>query len=289
MKENHYLKYLVLLFVLLQVSCESVGGFAARQALMFMRAPNYFEDPVQVELARAVARGDEARILRAIEDGADVNKEGAEGMRPLIWAIAKRNLNGFRILLEQGASPDVAANLPNRTSSMTVTSIAAILKDTRYLKMALEHGADPNAKPEVGNSNWGPLHHAIHNHHFESVKILVESGADLRQEPAPAALTRLGGQRYHIVYYLLQKGADPEQPYRSRYTRPSSLIEMMEIRRHRGIAVMHDPRSEEFSWYMRVVDYLIDEGYLDAGWNRYLNDETREEAEALKAEGYHEL
>ncbi len=51
----------------------SVGGFAARQALMFMRAPNYFEDPVQVELARAVARGDEARILQAIEDGADVN------------------------------------------------------------------------------------------------------------------------------------------------------------------------------------------------------------------------
>ncbi len=52
---------------------------------------------------------------------------------------------------------------------------------------------------------------------------------------------------------------------------------------------MHDPRSDEFSWYMRVVDYLIDEGYLDAGWNRYLNDEIREEAEALKAEGYYEL
>ncbi|MCC5834539.1 MAG: hypothetical protein JJU20_07385 [Opitutales bacterium] len=285
MKGNHYLKYLVLLFALLQVSCESVGGFAARQALMLMRAPNYFEDPVQVELARAVARGDEARILQAIEDGADVNKEGAEGMRPLIWAISKRSLDGFRILLEQGASPDVAANRPNRTP-LAVTSLATMLKDTRYLKMALEHGADPDAIPE--EANWAPLHYAIYVSHFESVKILVESGADLRLEPAPTALARLG-REYEMIYYLLQQGADPAQPYRSRYTRPSSLIERLETDRHRGIAVMHDPRSEEFSWYMRVVDYLIDEGYLDADWNRYLNDEIREEAEALKAEGYYEL
>ncbi len=122
-------------------------------------------------------------------------------MRPLIWAIAKRNLDGFRILLEQGASPDDAANLPNRTYSMTVTSIAAVLKDTRYLKMALEHGADPNAKPEVGNSIWGPLNHAIYVSHFENVKILVEPGVDLRLEPAPAAQAQLGGTK--IPYSLL--------------------------------------------------------------------------------------
>src|SRR5699024_12662879 len=79
--------------------------YPALKELRRMQASYFFDDPVQRSLANAVERGniDQARV--AIENGAEVNAVGKEGMVPLFWALTKQNIDGFRFLLEQGADP----------------------------------------------------------------------------------------------------------------------------------------------------------------------------------------
>jgi hypothetical protein len=64
---------------------------------------DYFPEAVQQRLAIAVERGDAEGIAAAVKAGADVDKPGGEGIRPIMWALVKGNVEGFRHLLEHDA------------------------------------------------------------------------------------------------------------------------------------------------------------------------------------------
>src|SRR5690625_4134018 len=145
-----------------------------------MQASYFFVDPVQRSLANAVERGniDQARV--AIENGAEVNAVGNEGMVPLFWALTKQNIDGFRFLLEQGADPNIVVNLPRHFQDRQAGAmeIAAQLENPAYLKALLEHGGDPNIIVHKG-SDMPVLYRSIMSRRRDNVLLLIEFGADI--------------------------------------------------------------------------------------------------------------
>jgi ankyrin repeat protein len=124
-----------------------------------------------VPLIQAVASGDTRAIEDALARGAYVNQKDARGLTPLI--IASRNGN------------------------------------TVAVQTLIRHGADPNLRGGV--NDWPPLMHGIHKNRIDTVRVLLDSGADVngRGRSGETALMMAAGYGYTpIVELLLDRGAD---------------------------------------------------------------------------------
>lgn len=105
---------------------------------------------------------------------------------------------------------------PRDTPSLIV---AAREGDGPAIREIVKRGCDPNAA--YGALNWTPLMHAVSTNQIESVKALLDSGADVNKtgddETEPRTkqlrvtpLMMAAGYGYTpIVELLLQRGADP--------------------------------------------------------------------------------
>jgi hypothetical protein len=97
--------------------------------------------------------------------------------------------------------------------------VAAREGDGTAIRALVKRGCDPNLP--YGNLNWTPLMHAISRNQIESVKALLDSGADVNRtgdyetEPRTKQLRvtplmmAAGYGQTPIVELLLQRGADP--------------------------------------------------------------------------------
>jgi hypothetical protein len=98
--------------------------------------------------------------------GADVNRRGPFGVRPL---MAHAGVDLARLLLEHGARPNLRDDYGN-----TALGHAANPGDTELIELLLDHGADVN----LGRS-YTPLIDAIYSGHEDAVKLLIGRGADV--------------------------------------------------------------------------------------------------------------
>jgi len=202
-----------LLMILPLASCIASTEYPALKELRRMQASYFFDDPVQRSLANAVERGniDQARV--AIENGAEVNAVGKEGMVPLFWALTKQNIDGFRFLLEQGADPNIVVNLPRHFQDRQAGAMemAAQLENPAYLKALLEHGGDPNI---IVNKGWDMpvLYRSIMSRRPDNVLLLIKFGADIdhRDNAGQTPLIKAtNATMFELALLLLRQGADP--------------------------------------------------------------------------------
>jgi hypothetical protein len=83
----------------------------------------------------------DSRVFKLLlERGADPNYEDGNLDQPLIFAVCTRRYTIAKRLLELGNDPDQCT-----VDGDTPCGAAALLPDTRFLKLLLAHGADPNA------------------------------------------------------------------------------------------------------------------------------------------------
>jgi TPR repeat protein len=179
----------------------------------------------------------------------DVNRQGKEGMTPLLWTFGAHNENGFLCLLKHRADPNLLAF--DRTSVM---KLAATDKNPAFLKMALEHGGNPNwTDPQNGRPI---IFETIHPYSREPIKVLIAAGADVNakdksmpylQTPLYSAATL---NQYDIVYLLLEAGADYTLTDEDGY---NPLI--YSIERH-----LLDPNFKLLPWRAKVVEWLCERG-----------------------------
>ncbi|SJN59831.1 Ankyrin repeats (3 copies) [Vibrio ruber DSM 16370] len=86
-----------------------------------------------------------------IDQGLDVNAIDSYGYTPLIYAVRQRNVEGIRLLLENGADKLIEHR---GIDSINALRMAFRGKPFVYdvVKLLLDFGADPDAKTEKGKS-----------------------------------------------------------------------------------------------------------------------------------------
>ncbi|WP_413110351.1 ankyrin repeat domain-containing protein [Thaumasiovibrio sp. DFM-14] len=179
-----------------------------RQNVYFMTLDTMFPDKRVRELAESAARGNITHVNRLLAEGVDINYRGTSDATVLFWAM--KDKNSFEHLLSKGADPNVAFK-----SGGSVIHKAAENKDTWYLDVLLQHGAEPNLV-SLANGNT-PIFGAIGLDNDELIELLVANKADINfiNTTGPKAfkgLTPLFSAyfigNYKAMYKLLIMNAD---------------------------------------------------------------------------------
>ncbi|MEC4766138.1 ankyrin repeat domain-containing protein [Halomonas sp. CUBES01] len=177
---------------------------------------SYFSDPVQLALAEAAGRGDIEAMQEALNQGADPNAPGKDGMTPLFWSATDTmgaNIEGFRYLLEHGGDPNLVIVDEDKPGKSTIHLIYLAFTQTNpeFLEAALEAGADPNT---VVSSIKGQtlLFEDYLDEYIDNVKLLIEYGADVNyrgQFQQPPLISAIAGSDYKAALAFVEAGADP--------------------------------------------------------------------------------
>jgi ankyrin repeat protein len=122
-------------------------------------------------LIHAVVENNESLLKGLMSRGADLNYLSSKGATALMAACEVGNLKISKILLGAGANPNVKGY-----QGMTALFWAAKDNHTDIVKELLQHKADPNVVEEQYGAT--PLVMAMSSGQIESVKALVDAGAD---------------------------------------------------------------------------------------------------------------
>ncbi|MBZ5489229.1 hypothetical protein HW452_17045 [Halomonas aquamarina] len=176
----------------------------------------YFSDPSQRALAVAAGRGDTEAMQQALDQGADPNMPGKDGMTPLFWSATDTmgaNIEGFRYLLAHGGDPNLVIIDEDKPGKSTIYLIylAFTQTDPAFLEAALETGADPNTIVNTSRGNTLLFERQL-DFYIDHVKLLLAYGADVNhrgQFQAPPLNRALYGSEYKAALAFVEAGADP--------------------------------------------------------------------------------
>lgn len=169
-------------------------------------------------LAQAVDRRDAAAVRHLIKDeGVNPDTLFDQGHMPMVaWPVINGNLEGLRLLLDNGANPNARMMMPLRKRGKAgednALVFAAGIPDQRFLKLLLDRGGDPNTH----SSNDEQLTYVATLHHqWPNVQLLIERGANINEplyttDGYDTVLNWYTGYGdFEQAYWLLQHGADP--------------------------------------------------------------------------------
>ncbi|QDT44036.1 Ankyrin repeats (3 copies) [Gimesia alba] len=208
-----------------------------------------------VDVWEAVEKENLKAIEQYVKAGGDVNCQSWDGVTPLLNALINRKRKSYEKLLKLGANPNIiadnVASMPHYNRS--VMTDAARIKDTFWIKLALEHGGNPNLQIKSSDKvrNSTVYQYALENDAFENIKLLVKHEMDLnlidKRGETPLVLAA-NYARFDIVYFLLEAGAN----YKQKGTKGSeSFIEFMRTRE-----LGEYPDEETNQWLAKVFDWL---------------------------------
>ncbi len=126
-----------------------------------------------------------------LKHGADVNKTNQRGQTPLMFAVAEKNAAAAKVLIAHGANVNAHTNplpppgkldlifsAPAPPGGMTALLFAARQNDLESVKVLIEAGADLKGAAADGSA---PLLIAVINGHYSLAKYLLDHGADPNQ------------------------------------------------------------------------------------------------------------
>lgn len=189
-----------------------------------------------VPLYYAAGNGDTAKIKLLLDQGADIDLPGFEDRTALMNAADKGHEDAIELLIKRGAKKDLrdsfgrtamqiasgnnhvdvvtllirlGASAPDDADGLRPKIGYADLNKPDRLKELLKSGADPNAKSivEFGGA-MTPLQYILGGDRirYESVKLLVDGGADLSIVQGP--LAKIERMDIKTLNYLIKAGAD---------------------------------------------------------------------------------
>lgn len=144
-------------------------------------------------------------VTYLLENGADVNFAGAQGVTPIMNAVGHMPIEIIKMMLEKGAKLDAANN-----DKMTPLHWAAYRGNVAAIELFLEKGANINAVSEnVMGLGGTPLHNGAKSP--EVVKLLVAKGLSVNAQNekgfTPLMIASRGGA-VEAVKTLLELKAD---------------------------------------------------------------------------------
>ena len=233
----------------------TVNQIRAAHWLGSMKAKDYFDSQVQIDLADAITKGNTNRMQQLIDGGADVNYLGQDDMRPLFWALAKQNISGFKFLLDHGADPNIVTKHPPLLNPL---EIAVCMDDSRYLEELLTHGANPNAF--IGNepqTTETPIFSGVLYNKTNNIALLLKYGADIEcklpNDTTPLHAAIYDGN-YRVALFLYHAGANPLIKNKLGY----SPVETMKQFGDNGVLLRADEKA-----YKQLLEEFGEHGLLD--------------------------
>ena len=146
----------------------------------------------------AAISGDMAEIVRLLDLGIDVNIQDRFNNAQLYYSTKSDYIEIIRLLLDRGAD----INARDRFNRIPLNEAVSAL-------MLLDTDEDINA---VGSTlNWIPLYYAVRRGHIDTVRLLLDKGADINARDRlfrTSLYYAFSSGRVDIVILLLDRGAD---------------------------------------------------------------------------------
>jgi ankyrin repeat protein len=122
----------------------------------------------------AIVCGKEDSVVDFLaKDKSYANRYSIDGFTPLSLAAFFNQTGIAKLLLENGADPNLQATNPSKVNALH----SAVAKENYELcKLLIEYGVNVNA---TQMQNVTALHSAAHRGNLKVVKLLIESGADI--------------------------------------------------------------------------------------------------------------
>jgi ankyrin repeat protein len=178
----------------------------------------------ETPLMMAARTGNVDALTTLLRHGADVNaREKLRGTTPLMWAAAESHPKAVKVLIDHGADINARSNPAPKGRSAYLAPTAV----DRARQFADENQRAPRPQRRVESADAAfdggsdtkadgggltPLVFAARRGDLESIKILVDAGADVNQETHygwTPLLTATQNRYYIAADFLLDHGADP--------------------------------------------------------------------------------
>ncbi|GIO03543.1 hypothetical protein J5TS2_42110 [Brevibacillus halotolerans] len=161
-------------------------------------------------------------------------------------AIREGNLNEVQRLLDEGASPNIAADYGVGADAVDVGNLSLAVNFNEdpvpMVKILLEAGADPL-------EDFPAMHDAVEKGNLEVVELLTQYGADVDSGLQSAVMF----DQVDIVRLLLDHGADPNKGVMlARTTYNANMLKLLE---EAGATIESRPRHET-----HPEDYKTEDG-----------------------------
>ena len=220
----------------------------------------------------AAAAGDTRTITSLVENGAEINAvDGAKGETPLMFAAGFNRTEAVKLLLARGADHKVT------TKVVDLFALTAPEEDA-MLRGAGGNGPRPqgNRPADIAGATRGyrynelissqggltALLFAARQGYIDSVKALVDGGADLNQRNAgdqtsPLLIAIINGH-FDLAQYLLEKGADPKVPAFNGVTPLYAVLNIQWAPK----SLYPSPKAyqQQITTYLGLMQTLLDKG-----------------------------
>jgi ankyrin repeat protein len=215
----------------------------------------------------AAAAGDTRSMTSLIENGSDVNAtDQAKGETALMFAAGFNRTDAVKLLLARGADHKVTTKVVDlfaltapeeesmaRQAGRTVTARADIAGATRAYRYT-----------ELISSQGGmtALHFAARQGFTDTVKALVDGGADLNQRNAgdrtsPLLIAIINGH-FDLAKWMLEQGADPNP---AAFNGVAPLYAVLNIQWHpKSLYPSPKAYQQQTTTYLELMQLLIDKG-----------------------------
>lgn len=262
------MRILYIIQIMLLISCNNSNSPGDKDKLLGNDYRIFQHTPVW-DLANAVQNEDIEKIKRIAQDPkVDIDyQEPQFGNTLLMLTVENQHYKSCQTLLDLGADPNKHNNYNGSTALIDAAGIENYKDDnTRFLKLLLAHGADPNQE-EIGKRREGnttrknPLLVACSDVNqfvspIEKVKVLIEAGAnanymnEYNMTPIRAALIN---SHFDVVLYLIKNGADYKKIISTNDGKDYYLWDEL-----RFILLPLD--DEKYKQKMELVDFLKQQG-----------------------------
>jgi ankyrin repeat protein len=210
------------------------------------------------ELARAVEGDDTIAIKQIINRHTiSVNYQEAKfGETLLLWAVRTSHYNSSKTLLQNGADPNLQDTYDGNSAFIYA---ANKFETSNYVRLLLKYKGNPNAVAKNDSTNMlcTPLITAAY-HRLESVKLLVDAGADINYTAKNFRCALAAGFTFGKVdivrYLLIEKKADFKKPFGR--TNDGQNIMITDLLR----TWVFPLNSDKYKVKMEIVNYLKEKG-----------------------------
>lgn len=169
-----------------------------------LNSPTLIRDGFKVSMLQfAAADGALAVTEGLLNAGAHIDAAN-RNRTPLCWALSSHQLTIVRVLLKSGANPNIPCLAEVDEAGQWTSLLSATYRNNEEsVKMLLEHGADPSF---VSTKGIGCITCAADRRNYELVKLLLQAGAPPLGNALFCAIER---QDEDILKLLLEAGCNP--------------------------------------------------------------------------------